>query len=40
MVEQTKGYVIFEKLGSGAFGNVHRAVRESDGYEVAIKVIQ
>jgi WD40 repeat protein/serine/threonine protein kinase/two-component SAPR family response regulator len=35
-----RGYEIKEKIGSGAFGTVHRAFQTSIGREVAIKVIR
>ena len=37
--EDNSGYEILEKLGSGAFGIVYRALRKADGCEFAIKVI-
>ncbi|GAA5798227.1 hypothetical protein HPULCUR_003627 [Helicostylum pulchrum] len=37
--EKKKGYTFSEVLGSGSFGAVKKAVRISDGKEVAIKII-
>ncbi|EIE85865.1 hypothetical protein RO3G_10575 [Rhizopus delemar RA 99-880] len=37
--ERKKNYTFLEVLGSGSFGSVKKAVRISDGKEVAIKII-
>lgn len=36
--EDINGYEIAEIIGSGAFGNVYKALRKIDGYEFAMKV--
>jgi serine/threonine protein kinase len=38
--DKAANYQIHEKLGSGAFGTVYRAIRKSDSLEVAIKQIR
>ncbi|ORE02826.1 Pkinase-domain-containing protein [Rhizopus microsporus var. microsporus] len=37
--EKKKNYTFSEVLGSGSFGSVKKAIRNSDGKEVAIKII-
>jgi serine/threonine-protein kinase len=34
-----KGYELHERIGSGGFGVVHRAIQSTIGREVAIKII-